>query len=142
MKETIDKCIDEYKDYIESNSIYGTRVVKNITYKSTYFPLITCEISNNTSTNEETIEGIEKYEAFYLTINIYAKNQTQGANIKVAAQVIIDELVELTDNFFNKIKRMRKTENRPFPDIDKDILRQVMAYQCLVGNIRGNIIRR
>lgn len=142
MKEKIQECIDEFKDYIETNSKYETKVVKGNTFSSTYFPIVSCIISDNVSTDNITIDGIEEYEAFYITVEIYAKNQTKGANLKVAAQVIIDELVTLTDNFFNKKKNMKKTLNKPVPNIDKDILRQVMNFQCIVGNIRGNIIRR
>ena len=142
MQEKVKNIIDEYKDYIENNSQYGTKVVKNNTIKSTYFPIISCIISNNTSTNEETNDRVELYEAFYITVNIYAKNKTKGANIKVSAQVIIDELVYLTDKFFNEFKNMKKTLNKPVPNIDQQILRQTMQFQCLVGNIRGNIIRR
>lgn len=134
--------LSEYQKYIEDNSIYSPKIVKHYTDKSTYFPIITCVISNNTSTDEHSTQNIEEYEMFYITINIYAKDQTRGANIKVAAQVIVDEIVDLTDYFFNKIMNLRKTLNEPIPNIDKRILRQVMNFQGLVGNIRGNIIRR
>jgi hypothetical protein len=37
---------------------------------------------------------------------------------------------------------MKKTLDNPTPNLDTSILRRTINYQCLIGNIRGNIIRR
>ena len=142
MYDKVDEIFDNYKEFMESNSKYGVRVVKYNTNTSTYFPIITCVLSNNTATDECTIDKIEQYEAYYYTIDIYAKNQTKGANVKVASQVIIDELSKLTIQYFGEKLNMKKTLNRPTPNIDTNIMRQTLQYQCLIGNVRGNIIRR
>lgn len=142
MYDKVDKIFDEYKSFMETNSKYGVRVVKYNTNTSTYFPIITCVLSNNTSTDECTIDKIEEYEAYYYTIDIYAKNKTKGANLKVASQVIIDELSKLTIRFFGEKLNMKKTLNKPTPNIDTNIMRQTLQYQCLIGKVRGNIIRR
>ena len=142
MYDKVDEIFDNYKEFMESNSKYGVRVVKYNTNTSTYFPIITCVLSNNTATDECTIDKIEQYEAYYYTIDIYAKNQTKGANVKVASQVIIDELSKLTIQYFGEKLNMKKTLNRPTPNIDTNIMRQTLQSQCLIGNVRGNIIRR
>lgn len=142
MYDKIDNIYNDYKTYIETNSKYGTRVVKYNTNTSTHFPLVTCIVSDNMSTNECTIDKIEEYEAYYFTLNFYAKNKTRGTNIVVASQVIIDELVWLTQKYFVDKLNMKKTQNKPVPNIDTSILRQVMQFQCYIGKARGNIIRR
>ena len=36
------------KEYVESNSQYNVRVVKNNTNTSSYFPIVVCQLSNIT----------------------------------------------------------------------------------------------
>lgn len=142
MIDKYDEIFNEYKQFIKDNSQYDARVVKYNTNTSTYFPIITCTLSDNRDTDNCTIDMIERYEAFYFTIDIYTKDKTQGANITVASQVINDELTKLTLQFFGEKLRMKKTLNRPTPNLDTSILRKTIQYQCLIGNVRGNIIRR
>lgn len=141
MTDKYELIFSEFKKFIEENSQYGARVVKYNTNTSSYFPLITCTLSDNKDTDECTIDYIERYEAFYFTIDIYTKNKTID-NEKVASQIINDELSKLTIQFFGDKLRMKKTLNKPTPNLDTDILRKTIQYQCLIGNVRGNIIRR
>ena len=140
MIDKYEEIFDRYKKFIEENSQYNTRVVKHNTNTSTYFPLVTCELSNNIDTDYCTNDKIEYYEGFYLTINIYTKDKTIN-NIKVASQLISDELTKLTIHFFGELN-MKRTLNRPTPNLDISVLRRTIQYQCLIGNVRGNIIRR
>lgn len=142
MIEKYDLIFDKYKKFIEENSQYNARVVKYNTNTSTYFPIITCVLSDNQETDECTNDKIEYYESFYLTIDIFTKDKTQGGSIKVASQVISDELTKLTIQFFSDKLNMKRTLNRPTPNLDTSILRKTIQYQCLIGNVRGNIIRR
>ena len=142
MTEKYEEIFNDYKKFIEDNSQYGARVVRYNTNTSPYFPLITCVLSNIQDTDECTIDMIERYEAFYFTIDIYTKDKTKGANVKTASYVINEELTRLTLKFFGEILGMKKTQCRPTPNLDNDILRKTIQYQCLIGNARGNIIRR
>jgi hypothetical protein len=142
MIEKYEQIFDAYKEFIENNSQYNARVVKYNTNTSTYFPLITCVLSDNRDTDYCTIDKIERYEEFYFTIDIYTKDKTKGANIQVASQIINDELSKLTIQFFGEKLNMKKTLNKPTPNLDTSILRKTIQYQCLIGNARGNIIRR
>lgn len=150
MIDKYEEIFNGYKKFIEENSKYNTRVVKYNTNTSTYFPLVTCVLSDNKDTDYCTLDMIEKYESFFFTIDEYAKDKTietvdDEGNIsseKVASQIIIDELTKLTMIYFGEKLRMKKTLNKPTPNIDKSILRQTIQYQCLIGNVRGNIIRR
>lgn len=142
MLEKYEEVFSAYKKFIENNSQYNTKVVKYNTNSSPDFPLITCVLSNSADTDYCTIDKIECYESFYLTIDIYTKNITSGANIKVASQVINEELCKLTMQFFGEKLNMKRTLCRPTPNLDTGILRQTIKYQCLIGTARGNIIRR
>lgn len=142
MTDKYDLIFNEFKKFVEQNSQYGARVVKYNTNTSSYFPLVACTLSDNQDTDECTIDKIEYYEAFYFTIDIYTKDKTNGQNVVTASQVISDELSKLTMKFFGEKLNMKKTLNRPTPNLDTSILRKTIQYQCLIGNARGNIIRR
>lgn len=135
------RLFSDYKQYIVDNSIYEPRVVKYTTQTSTYFPIVTLQLSNSINTDYSSLDFIEKFDEYYFTIDIYAKNKTKGENIVVASQEIIDELTNLTIKFFEGL-RMKRTLCRPTPNLDTNILRQTIQYQCMLGNARENIIRR
>ena len=141
MVDKYDEIYQAYKNFIENESQYDVRVVKYNTNTSSYFPVITFVLSNNTDTDYCTNDKIEYYEANYFTIDIYTKDKTIGAN-KVASQVISNELSQLTMQFFGEKLNMKRTLNRPTPNLDTSILRRTIKYQCLIGNARANIIRR
>lgn len=151
MVEKYEEIFDKYKTFIENNSQYDARVVKYNNNTSTHFPIVTCYLNNNTDTDYCSIDKIEFYEAFYFTIDIYAKDKEieiteiiDGEEVKtyetIASQIIIDELTKLTIQFFGGLN-MKRTLNRPTPNLDASILRKTIQYQSLIGT-RGNIIRR
>lgn len=140
MVDKYEEIFNRYKKFIEENSQYNTRVVKYNTNTSSYFPLITCVLSDNKDTDDCTLGKEEFYESHYFTINIYTKDKTINSE-KIPSDVINKELCKLTTYFFGEMN-MKKTLNRPTPNLDTSILRRTMQYQCLIGNARGNIIRR
>ena len=142
MIEVYDEIFNAFKNYVEENSEYNPRIVKYNTNTSTYFPIITCILSDNKDTNYCTIDKIEYYEEFYFTIDIYTKDKKNGNNVVIASQIINDELSRLTMEFFGGKLNMKKTQNKPTPNLDTSILRKTIQYQCLIGNVRENIIRR
>lgn len=137
-----------YKKYIEENSSYGVRVVKMFNNDSPYFPITTFALSNNTDTNNCTVDRKEYYEQFYFSIYHYAKDKTieqtidnETVKVRVSAKQINDETRKLTITFMRNLN-LKKTLDKPVPNLDKDILRNAMQYQCMVGNSRLDIIRR
>lgn len=140
MIDKYEEVFDRYKKFIEENSQYNARVVKYNTNTSAYFPLITCVLSDNKDTSYTTLGKEEYYEAHYFTINIYTKDKTINSE-KISSDAINKELCKLTTYFFGEMN-MKKTLNRPTPNLDQSILRRTMQFQCLIGNVRGNIIRR
>ena len=141
MVDKYEEIFDRYKKFIEENSQYNARVVKYNTNTSTYFPLITCILSDNKDTDYCSLGKEEYYESHFFTINIYTKDKKTD-NGTVASDVINKELCKLTAYFFGGELNMKKTLNKPTPNLDTSILRRTMQYQCLIGNARGNIIRR
>lgn len=129
-----------FKEYIESNSQYNAKVVKYNTHTSTYFPIVSCVLDDNKDTDNCTNDKIEFYEAHYYIINIYTKDKNINS-VTIASQKINDELTKLTIQFFNQLN-MKRTLCKYTPNIDTSILRRTINYQCLIGNARGNIIRR
>lgn len=132
-----DKIYLEYKAFIEENSQYQPRVVKDFTYKSSYFPIIDFKHDDTIETRDRTLDQIEYYDDEYFTINIYA--QDRGS---VSRNVILKELKELTNIFMSVKLNMRRTSCRHLPNLDTDVGRLLMKYQCKWGNIYGNIWRR
>ena len=130
----------QYKEFIEENSIYNTRVVKNYTSKSPSFPIITCQLSNFTDTDYCTIDKIENHREMYLTIDIFTKDKNVENQV-VSSQKINDELTNLTIKFF-EAKNIKITLCRIIPNLDADILRRMVQCQGLVSLSRNNIIRR
>lgn len=130
----------DYKEFIVERSNFSPRVVKDYTSTSTYFPIISCQLSNIIDTDYCTIDMIENHEEMYLTIDIFTKNKTTNNN-EVASQLINDELTELTIQFFNS-KKMKRTLCRLTPNADASITRRTIQYQGLVSTNTGNIIRR
>lgn len=141
MVDKYEEIFDRYKKFILENSHYEPKVVKYNTNTSPYFPIVALTLSDNVDTNFCSIDKVEFYEEFYFTVNIYAKNKKYEDNSVVASQVIINELVKLTNYFFNELN-MKRTLCKPTPNFDTEVLRQTIQYQCLIGNARGNIIRR
>ena len=133
-----DAIFKKYKEYLEEKSSYSVKVFKSRNKSSTYFPIVTFEISDNTDA-QRTQKNVDRYENYYFTINFYARDTIIDRE-NVAGQVIIDELIDLTEIFFMCLN-MRKTLSRPTENLDTDVLRHTMQYECGISN-RGNILRR
>lgn len=127
----------EYKIYIETNSVYHTKVVKDYNNDASYFPIVNFSHANDVNTNDATVDNIEYYDNEYFQVTIYAKDDGN-----VSRNIITEEIIELTQKFLGRYKGMTRTTCRPIPNLDKSVLRTLIEYQCQVGNIYGNIIRR
>ena len=127
----------EYKQFIEENSQYNPKVVKEFTYKSTYFPIIDFKHEDSVETRNRTLDQIEYYDNEDFTINIYA--QDKGS---LSRNVILDELVNLTHTFMGTYKNMRRSSCKSLPNLDTDVGRKMMKYKCRWNNVYGNIWRR
>ena len=129
-----------FKPYIESNSQYNAEVVKYNTNTPSRFPLVSFVLDDTKNTDNCTNDKIEFYDSHYFIINIYTKDKNRNGST-IASQVINDELTKLTIQFFDQLN-MKRTLCKYTPNIDTNVLRRIINYQCLIGNVRGNIIRR
>ena len=128
------------KEYVESNSQYNVRVVKNNTNTSSYFPIVVCQLSNITDTDFCSIDKVENHQELYIRNDVYTKDKTMG-NDKIASQIINDELTKLVVDFFSKLN-MRMTMCNLTPNLDKSIMRRTIQHQGLVSLSNKNITRR
>lgn len=127
----------EYKLYVESNSQYNPKVVKHYNYDKSQFPIIDFSYDDSVNTNNATVDGIEYYDREYFIITIYTTDTGS-----ISKQVIADELIALTHKFLGRYKGMTRTMCKPIPNADRNVLRTIMKYDCLKGNIYNTIIRR
>lgn len=127
----------EYKTYIESNSKYGTKVVKDYNYDSSYFPIVDFAHEDSFETDDSTVDRIEYYDSEYFTVTLHVKDDGE-----ISRNIITEELIELTQKFLGRYKNMKRTTCKPIPNLDTSVLRTLIRYQCQVGNVYGNIIRR
>lgn len=127
----------EYKEFIESHSKYSVKVVKDMSNTSTDFPIIDFKYQDSQNTDDSTIDRIEYYDKEYFQITIYTQD-----NEDISKNLIAEELIELTQIFMGLMKNMKRTGCKPIPNLDTSVLRTLMTYQCQVGNVYGNIIRR
>lgn len=127
----------QYKTYIEGNSQYGAKVVKDYTFTSTHFPIVDFKHENSTDSNDSTVDRIEYYDNEYFNVTIYAQDDGD-----ISRNVITEELIELTQKFLGRYKNMKRISCKPIPNLDTTVLRTLIRYQCQYGNVYGNIIRR
>lgn len=139
--EKFEEIYQAYRKYMLENSKYSPEITKKNLETASKFPTVTFTMSNNTATDNCTIDYIEQYEEFYFTINIYTKDKTVDNKV-VASQIINNELSKLTNEYLGQKLHMKKTLNSPTPNLDTSILRRTMRYQCMIGSAMGDIIRR
>lgn len=139
MVDKYDEIFEVYKNFIKSKSQYDVEVVKYNTNTSTYFPLISFELSNRIDTDTKTYKNIDNYEKYYFTINQYTKAKKVGGKM-IAPQVIDKELEQLTIEFLHKLN-MKITADKPTMNLDTSIFKRTIQAQ---GEINGryNMIRR
>ncbi len=127
----------EFKQFIEENSQYQPRVVKDFTFKSTYFPIVDFKHDDSYETRNRTLDQLEYYDNEEFSITIYAQDKGN-----LSRNVIIDELTKLTHTFMGLHKNMRRSYCRSIPNLDTDVGRKIIKYKCRWGNVYGNIWRR
>lgn len=133
----VNKMYLEYKAYIETNSQYDAKVVKDFNYNNSHFPVVDFSYDDSINTNQATIGGIEYYDREYFIITIYTTDKGS-----ISRHVITEEIKKLTQKFMGEYMGMERKSCKSIPNIDKRVSRTLMTYRCYKGNIYNNIIRR
>lgn len=139
MVDKYDEIFEAYQNFMKSKSQYDVEVVKYNTNTSTYFPMISFELSNRIDTDTKTYQNIDNYERYYFTINQYTKTKKKGAKM-IAPQEIDKELEQLTIEFLHKLN-LKITANKPTMNLDTSIFKRTIQAQGEI-NSRYNMIRR
>ena len=110
--------IKDYKEFIINNSIFGELLENNKTIlpnspqSFSKFPTIIIKEANNTSnTFATTLDRIEYANNLVYQVDIYARDVKIG-NTKYAARTVMNELKQLTFEFFRKMGFNRETGTR------------------------------
>ena len=135
-----DSLFREYKDYINNNSIYSSKLkIYNATPSDlATFPIIIMRQINESDYIEgKTTDRLEYVSRINYRVSIYAKPTIIG-NTKHQPRQIINELRELTSNFFRNIG-LDKDSDRPTDNIDLSISRQEMMFSGKVASWNNSL---
>lgn len=110
--------VKDYKEFIINNSIFGELLENNKSIlpsspqSFSKFPTIVIKEANNTSNiNATTLDRIEFANNLLYQVDIYAKDVKIG-NTKYSARTVMNELKQLTFEFFRKLGFNRETGTR------------------------------
>lgn len=123
----------EYKEYMLSKSKFSDTllIVPHIPNSLAKFPtIIMREINNSDNMVGKTTNRMESVSKLSYRVSIYVKPVTIDGT-KYQENQIMDEMKELTYDFFNQIGFDRNSSRRT-DNIDKSILRQEMIF---TGNL-------
>lgn len=119
----------EYKQYMLEKSKFSETmlIVPHIPKTVAKFPtIVMSEINNSDNEVGKTTDRTESVSRLSYRVSAYVKPVTIEG-VKYQENQIMDEIKELTYNFFNKIGFNRNSSRRT-DNIDKSILRQEMIF--------------
>ena len=136
----------EYKDYMLANSKFKDEllIVPNAPKTLTRFPtIVMCELNNSDNARGKTTDRLESVSRLSYRVSVFVKPVTieetnivdeEEVTIKVKYQdrQIMDELKELTYNFFNQVGFNRNSSRKTDNYLDLSVLRQEMIFS---GNL-------
>lgn len=120
--------IQEYKQYLETKSKYKPKVMSMP--KGNYFPKVVITKIDDRETGKSTY-GLDRKSNITLEIDIYAKEQG------VSEVTIANELEEITKEYMGLHLGMKRTLDKPTPNIDTSVYRITMRYEAVMNEIRN-----
>ena len=130
-----------YYDFMKANSVFADKllIVPKTPQSFLTFPTIVfIESSNVDFIQGKSINRQEYMDRLTYTVEFYSKD-TQIGNTKYMSAVIIKELTQLTNKFFNRIGFTRVSSNRG-EYIDLSIDRHISIFEGKINNWNGQII--
>lgn len=122
----------EYKQYMLERTKFKDMLIVPMTPKSiAKFPtIVMAEINNSDNSIGKTTDRIENVSRLSYRVSVFVKPVTIDG-VKYQELQIMDEIKELTYNFFNQIGFNRNSSRRT-DNLDTSILRQEMIF---TGNL-------
>lgn len=141
--------VKEYKEYMYNNSIFGTileekkTILPDTPQSFSKFPTIVIREANNTMYSMgKTFDRTEYVDNLLYQVDIYTKDVTMKVNEELktyVARTVINELKDLTFNFFNQIGFDRITASRG-EYVDLNINRYIMVFEAKLNNWNMKIL--
>ena len=107
---------------------------------SSKFPLIIIEQINDI-TIEKTLKNGESKLRLVFEIEIFAKDTTINQTI-IAKKDVISSIKSKVNNFFEEMRGFERTASNPRQNIDLDVVRHYMRYECVYDTVNKKIYRR
>ena len=137
MTDIYQQIFDKLKTDIVSQSEYNPSVVKTAPSNLGKFPLVEVVESQN-ALQYETLDKTEQIDKLTYTINIY----TQDSDKKVSKVIIAEELTAIVDEIMSNHFGMDRTNCQRIPNLDTNVYRMLLTYNCSVDKDKLIIYRR
>jgi hypothetical protein len=124
------------KEYLTSNSENSPVVLKATPEEYNIFPVVIIELINERF-YDESLNLEDTRNRLTFEINIYA-NDNKGKHKKE----IVKELIPLIDHIFADEVGLKLIANEEIPNIDTNVLRQIMRYSGIYDFNLNKIYRR
>lgn len=141
--------VKEYKQYMISNSIFGTildekkTILPDTPQSFSKFPTIIIKEANNIMFSRgKTIDRTEYIDEVTYQVDIYTKDvtvKTDDETKTYSARTVINELKDLTFKFFNQIGFNRINATRG-EYIDVNVNRYIMIFDGKINNWNMKIL--
>lgn len=141
--------VREYKQYMISNSIFGTilndkkTILPDTPQSFSKFPTIVIKETNNSMYGMgKTLDRTEYVDNILYQVDIYTKDVTMKVDGELktfAARTVINELKDLTFKFFNQIGFNRITATRG-EYIDINVNRYISVFEARLNNWNMKIL--
>lgn len=123
------------KEYVELNSIYKPKVLKNTPLDSKIFPIVPIKLLPIEKQYNNLNYGEEIY-TFGIEINIYAQDQINGIN-KLSKKTICDEVTNVILNYLEVTYHMNLKVEYDVPNIDENIHRNYIRATGILDTKYG-----
>lgn len=137
MVDIYQQVFDKVKTDLLSLSEYEPLIVKTAPSATSKFPLVEIVESQNVL-QYETLDKKEQLDRLTYTINVYAQDNKN----KVSKVVIAEELVAIIDDVMSDYFGMDRTNCQRIPNLDTNVYRMLLTYNCSVDKDKLIIYRR
>lgn len=138
--ELYEQIFIDLKTYLLEASEYSPTISKAIPNEMNISPLIVMDRPESIFSDENLKKGDLKLK-YTFEVNIYTKDKTKSSQL-VNKNVIGMELRELVDKVMFEDYGMSRITDRTIPNLDANILRIFLRYECLFDKERAIIFRR